>query len=32
VLVKELLGPDEALAIIRDALQLYREIFGDRES
>jgi inorganic pyrophosphatase len=32
VLVKDLLGPDEALAIIRDALRLYREIFGERES
>ena len=29
VLVKDLLGPEEALAIIRDALRLYREIFGN---
>jgi inorganic pyrophosphatase len=32
VLVKDLLGPEEALAIIRDALRKYRELFGDGET
>jgi inorganic pyrophosphatase len=31
VLVKDLLGPEKALSIIRDALRQYRELFGDGE-